>query len=235
MARPLIGIPGRRKLGNQIVDFPATMASRTLDLYFADYASAIYAAGGLPLHLPFGINCEDVVEAMDGLLLPGGADIEPRRYGDKPITNDFPPESIRDEFELELLRGAAELELPVLGICRGLQLIDVYAGGTLHQEVPTHMHLDKLPETEIHLVEFAPGSALEEIYGSKRSVNSLHHQTVATIGDELMVTARAGDGTIEGLEHLSLPWMAVQWHPEMMTNPHTDPLFGWLVEKAGAP
>jgi putative glutamine amidotransferase len=192
----------------------------------------VLEAGGLPVHLPIDVDPAEVVDRLDGLLLTGGADIGPDRYGSAPETDLYPPEPDRDEFELGLLGRATELALPTLGICRGLQMINVHAGGTLHQHVPTHAAFDKATTTESHEVTFEPDSTLGALYGESRGVNSLHHQTIDRVGAQLRVTARSGDGTIEGIEHLDLPVVAVQWHPEMMLTHASDPLFTWLVGNA---
>ena len=108
----------------------------------------------------------------------------------------------------------------------------MHGGGTLNQDVPPHAHFDVPPETTVHSVEFAEGTVLAGIYGASREVNSLHHQTVDEIAPDYVVSARAPDGGVEGLEHRSLPIVSVQWHPEMMAERATDPIFGWLVEAA---
>lgn len=229
---PLIGLPGRRTHGAQIVGYPAALAETRLDLYFADYAAAIREAGGLPVHLPFDGGVDTYAEVLDGIVLPGGADIDPARYGHQPSPHAYEPEPERDELELRLLELAIDREIPVLGICRGLQLVNISAGGTLEQHVPHHNRLDVMPHTEVHEVEFVAGSRLWSIYGERRSVNSLHHQVVAELGGSLSVTAVADDGTIEGIEHHELPILAVQWHPEMMASRPSDPLFEWVVDAA---
>lgn len=232
MTKPFIGLPGRRKLGSQIAGFPDTLGEIRIDVYLADYALAITEAGGVPIHLPFDIDPADIIDRLDGLLLPGGTDIAPETYGHTPEAGKFSPETIRDEFELALLNAIAKRETPMLGICRGVQMLNVHAGGTLVQDVPPHLRFDLPPETEIHDVELTSGSILGDLYGTKRSVNSLHHQTIDQVGTDLTVTAVAPDGTIEALEHKRLPWIAVQWHPEMMTSRAEDPIFTWLVEQA---
>ncbi len=118
----------------------------------------------------------------------------------------------------------------MLGICRGLQVLNVHAGGTLDQHVPEHARYDLTPSERSHAVSIEPGIALHTIYGDEVVVNSLHHQTIDDVGPGLRVTARAADGTIEGLELEGGLVIAVQWHPEMMD--HADPVFGWIVERA---
>ncbi|MDE0238454.1 MAG: gamma-glutamyl-gamma-aminobutyrate hydrolase family protein, partial [bacterium] len=143
----------------------------------------------------------------------------------------LPLEPERDDLELALLSAALDAEVPVLGICRGIQVLNVYQGGTLHQHVPEHGRFDLPIDSTIHEVSFAEGSTLHELYGPSAQVNSLHHQTVADLGHDLTVTARADDGTIEGVE-MGDHVVAVQWHPEMMPTRPTDPIFTWLVNRA---
>ncbi|MBP68004.1 MAG: hypothetical protein CL435_05700 [Acidimicrobiaceae bacterium] len=230
--RPLIGITGRRKKGRHIVENLEVLADFNVDLYYADYANGVIEAGGLPVHLPIDADPVDLLEHLNGLLLPGGGDIDPGRYGAEVETNTFPPEPLRDEQELALVSCAYELALPILGICRGLQVINVHAGGTLHQDIPPHAGFEQVATTELHMVTFEPGTTLGDIYGSERSVNSLHHQTVDRVGDGLRVSAQSPEGSIEGLEHSDLPIIAVQWHPEMLATRSVDPAFSWLVETA---
>lgn len=226
--RPLIGLPGRRKQIGQIEGFPETLGHLHADLYFADYARSVFAAGGLPVHLPIDADAAEWVHHLDGLVLTGGADVDPARYGHE--NTDSHTEPRRDEVEFTLLELAIADELPVLGICRGLQVVNVYAGGTLRQHVPEHARYDMGPAAESHTVSFVAGSALHSLYGETADVNSLHHQTIDTLGDGLTATARVDDGTIEGVEMTGAAVIAVQWHPEMMR--HDDPAFGWVVARA---
>lgn len=226
--RPLIGLPGRRKRIGQIEGFPESLHHLHVDVYFADYARSVYAAGGLPVHLPLDADPAEWVHHLDGLVLTGGADIEPERYGHDNHASDTEPH--RDEVEFALFDTAVADELPVLGICRGLQLINVHRGGTLEQHVPEHSRYDVAPHVETHVLAITPGSVLHSLYGDTAEVNSLHHQTIGEVGDGLVVTAVAEDGTVEGVELTGLPVIAVQWHPEMMR--HDDPAFTWLVDQA---
>ena len=125
-------------------------------------------------------------------------------------------------------------ELPVLGICRGLQLLNVWAGGTLHQDEPAHARYDLAVDDAFDEVAVEPGSRLAALHGERIRVNSLHHQTVERVADGWVVTARSGDGTIEALEWPGHDVIAVQWHPELLAGASTDPLFAWLVERARA-
>lgn len=229
--RPVIALPGRRKRGQHIADFPDSLDGVDLDLYFADYARGVLHAGGLAVHLPFDADPAQYVGVFDGILLPGGADVDPAHYGAEPL-DGHPNEPERDELELALLALAELDDLPVAGICRGLQLLNVHGGGTLHQDVPTHAHFDKVPNTVVHRVEFVADSACARLYGRPVDVNSLHHQTVDQVAPGFVVAGRSEDGTIEAIESRTRPWIAVQWHPEMMDDGHDDPLFSWLVARA---
>ncbi len=232
MTAPLIGLTGRRKSASQIVGTPDVLHHLEGDWFYADYARGVLEAGGLPVNLPLDVDPQRYIGRLDGVLLTGGADLDPTLYGQASETDAFPPEPERDAFEVGLFNAAAEAGLPVAGICRGLQMINVACGGSLHQDIPVHAGFDVPPSTLLHSVEMETGTALESLYGKRAEVNSLHHQTVDRLGDSLTVTARADDGTVEGLEHDKLPILAVQWHPEMLPTRSTDPIFQWLVERA---
>lgn len=233
MRRPVIGLSGTRHQGSDIVGNLEVLANSDIDVYYADYARAVLAAGGLPTYVPVDLDPADAADNLDGLLLTGGADIEPARYGGPVQSDDYPSVPIRDDYEFRLYAAAVDRALPTLGVCRGLQLINVAAGGTLLQHVPTHAGLDASPTREHHDVVTEAGSRLAGIYGERRGVNSLHHQAVDRLGADLRVTGRAEDGGVEGIEHVELPIVAVQWHPEMMPTASTDPIFAWLVRQAG--
>lgn len=208
--------------------FPSSLGELHADLYFADYARSVYAVGGMPVHLPLDADPADWVHHLDGLVLTGGADIDPTRYGHDNTASATEPD--RDAIEFALYEAALADGIPVLGICRGFQLINVYAGGTLHQDVPGHARYDLPPSTAVHELEIERGSLVDELYEGRHQANSLHHQTAAEIGDGLRVTARAEDGTPEAIEVPGRRVLAVQWHPEMMD--HHDPTFRWVVDEA---
>lgn len=229
--QPLIGLPGRRRKGSQIVGNPEILADFDIDLYYADYARGVIEAGGLPVHLPIEADAAALIERLDGVLLPGGADMDPACY-DHPLNGSVDLEPERDSFELALLDGATALDLPVLGICRGIQVVNVHAGGTLHQDLPPHAKFNDPADTLSHDVVFELGTTLGGLYGERREVNSLHHQAIDTLGDGLVVSGRATDGTIEAIESTNKPIVAVQWHPEMLPTRVNDPVFSWLVNTA---
>jgi putative glutamine amidotransferase len=230
--RPLIGLPGRRKPGSYVQDLPECLQGSDVDMAFADYARGVAEAGGLPVYLPLEAAPEDLVERLDGLLLTGGADLSPSLYNAAAETDLFPPEPDRDRFELALLEGSLAANLPVLGICRGLQLMNVQSGGSLHQHVPVHARFDADPATLSHTVALDPDSQVGRLYGPSIEVNSLHHQTVDRLGDRCVATGISDDGTVEAIEYRARNWIAVQWHPEMMTGRALDPIFTWLVAKS---
>ena len=164
------------------------------------------------------------VRACDGLLLPGGADVNPRLYGHAPSEKCGKPNTLRDTGEMELLTAFLPTGKPILGICRGVQLMNVFFGGTLHQDIKDTQkcnHSDFRGKNRgNHAVTLTPGTKLAEIFGAETLiVNSLHHQAADIPGKDLSVSAISEDGFIEGLEHQTHPFcLGVQWHPEHMSH-----------------
>ena len=230
--KPLIGITGRRRKGEMLRGSLKVMNHLPFDVYWVDYAQGVIAAGGVPVFLPLSLDPAEIIPRLDGLLMSGGADIDPKRYGAEPEPELQSIEPARDEFELKILELVYERELPVAGICRGLQILNVHAGGSLYQDVPPHSVRDKAPSTRVHDITTEKGSILEKLYGEKLEVNSLHHQSIKTLGKHFSASATSNDGIVEGIEHSQLPIVAVQWHPEMLDTRDSDPIFKWLVSKA---
>ena len=230
--KPLIGITGRRRKGEMLRGSLKVMNHLPFDVYWVDYAQGVIAAGGVPVFLPLSLDPAEIIPRLDGLLMSGGADIDPKRYGAEPEPELQSIEPARDEFELKILELGYECELPVAGICRGLQILNVHAGGSLYQDVPPHSVRDKAPSTRVHDITTEKGSILEKLYGEKLEVNSLHHQSIKTLGKHFSASATSNDGIVEGIEHSQLPIVAVQWHPEMLDTRDSDPIFRWLVSKA---
>jgi putative glutamine amidotransferase len=207
------------------------------------YLSALEQAGAIPVVVP-PLDPERVsqlLERVDGVCLSGGPDLDPVSYGERRHQLTGPTERRLDRFELALTREADALRLPILAVCRGMQVLNVARGGTLHQHLPDLVgerirHRQEEPGTQLtHWVSLAPGSRLVDIQGARRiKVNSFHHQAVATLGQGLVVSARAADGTVEGVEAADRPFVVgVQWHAECLTSrPGQAALFSALVQAA---
>jgi len=183
------------------------------------YKAALQMVGLEPVPVKAGQRL--AIDEVDGVLFTGGPDIEPKLYGQAPEPETQRPNPPRDQMELELLRGALERDLPVLAICRGLQLFNVYHGGTLIQHLAGDKHRSLPPLKDaskpLHEVQVAPDTKLAAILGEgQHAVNSRHHQAVAKTGTGLRISAKATeDGIIEGLERPDKKFaVAVQWHPE---------------------
>lgn len=211
------------------------MREMEFDLHFADYPQAIAAAGGLPVELSRDADVDGIVERLDGLVLTGGADIEPARYGQDPDPDLGHVEPERDAWELALLEAAERKGIPVLCICRGIQLLNVAKGGTLRQHVDLeegdgHPRFATSGREPAHPVQLAAGSIAAELYGDRTEVNSLHHQVIDELGQGLRATGHSPDGSVEVVEVEGEPVLGVQWHPELLARP--DPSFTWLVRAA---
>lgn len=183
------------------------------------YNAALRLVGLEPVPIKAGEPAS--LAEVDGLLLTGGTDIEPKLYGQEPAPETQPPNPERDRMEMRLLREALDRDLPVLAICRGLQLFNVHHGGTLIQHLPGDPHRAKQPPADpakpLHEISVAPDTKLSGILGEgQHPVNSRHHQAVDRPGNDLRVSAKsAKDGVIEGLERPDKKFaVAVQWHPE---------------------
>lgn len=210
-----------------------------------NYMDALLRVGLLPM-LSASLPPELAGETLDGfdaLLLSGGADVDPARFGQPPHPDLGEVDHDRDAFELAAYRVARERGLPVLGICRGIQLVAVAEGGTLHQHLPAvpglHQHEQHARDGgAVHRVRPSEGSALRAAFDAGEiAVNSYHHQGVDRVPDTLRVTARADDGVVEALEAASGAFLlAVQWHPEMAfeRDPRQLAPFEALARAAGA-
>ena len=214
-----------------------------------EYPESILLAGGIPIIIPVLKDSDDVnavIQRIDGLLIPGGPDIDPNLYDEEPNPqiNNF--NFILDNFQQLILNAALEKKIPIFGICRGLQILNVYFGGSLYQDIKSQNsnvpNLIKHQQTGLryaltHFVTIETDSLLMKLLGKERvRVNSLHHQAVKKLADGFKVTARSSDGIIEAIEKIdNSDIYAVQWHPEEPTaHEILDflPLFKYLVERA---
>ncbi|GAA3444792.1 gamma-glutamyl-gamma-aminobutyrate hydrolase family protein [Planomonospora venezuelensis] len=229
MSRPVIGItcyvePAR-----------FTVWDMTAALLPYGYVEHVARAGGQPVILPPAGDPAALAGRLDGLIVAGGGDLDPARYGEPPHERTGYIRGFRDDAELGLVQAALDTGLPFLGVCRGLQVLNTVLGGTLHQHVPDLVGHDghapapgrfgRLP------VRLAPGSRMEEILGAgSADVAHYHHQSADRLGDGLTATAHAEDGTVEAVELAGHPFAcAVQWHPEADDE---CALFAALVDRA---
>ena len=218
----------------------------------APYVEAVHRAGGRAVLVPPGRpgTAAEVLRSIDGLLLAGGGDVDPARYGGRSGAHLYGVDPARDELEIALVRAAASTAVPTLCICRGMQVMNVAFGGTLHPHLPdlpgVHPHGVPVDDTQVtHDVEPAPGTRLSAVTKeASLRCSSHHHQGVDRVGDGLAISGRSPDGLVEAIELHSAPgsppeaWMlGVQWHPEE-TAPH-DPaqqaLFEALIQRASEP
>jgi len=229
--RPRIGLSARI-----LHEPPPELGFRGKTLQYLEQSVAhwLLAHGALAFMIPAiargasvsrsSVNLGDYVRSLDGLVLQGGADVSPASYGEEPLRADWAGDRVRDLYEIELFWECAIQGKPVLGICRGLQLINVALGGTLVQDIATEVpgaarHVDPVAyDANVHDIEILPGSGLARVYGGARraTVNSIHHQAIRDLGRGLAVEAVSpGDGVIEavrwgGASHV----LGLQWHPE---------------------
>jgi putative glutamine amidotransferase len=206
-----------------------------------EYVERVKAAGGLPLLLPHLSDVEDVLDLLDGLVLSGGGDLHPESYG---AVHDGTSSGVSleaDRWEIALVKAARQRRMPMLGICRGMQIMAVAAGGHLSQHisgVEGHPDMDQMQAEEIltgrHAVTLAPACTLAAVYGQKEiQVNTIHHQAVTDAGGFKVVGYDGSGEVIEALE-AGDGWSAlgVQWHPEKLPGQQEDRLFAHLLREA---
>lgn len=228
MKNPVVLIVGREITEPTGVRGPAFGIGRT-------YAHAITRAGGIPIILPPIIDLSDQLETLlsrcDAIVLHGGGDIDPKHYGQSPITPAlYGINSNHDEIEIAVARQTLAEDIPMLAICRGLQVVNVAHGGTLIQDLRTDDHRQKY-----HTVNLTPDSKVAQAIGATqaKACHSFHHQAVDSVGNGFVVTGVATDGTIEAIESTTATWyVAVQWHPEdsAATDQQQQNLFDTLIK-----
>lgn len=198
-----------------------------------EYCDAIIQAGGIPFLLPYTEEpaiIGEMAASCDGLLLSGGGDIDPTLFGEEPIPGLGEIVPVRDEMEILLIREFMKQNKPILGICRGCQILNIALGGDMYQDLtsqktPLLQHSQKAPRSHAsHTIEIKDGSLLKSIVGkSSTKVNSYHHQAVRVTASSLVASAWTSDGVIEAIEGKNHPFvLGVQWHPESMASSQTD-------------
>lgn len=216
--RPLIAIPARFSASASALRYAAEVNARAL-------VEAVWRAGGEPVSIHPGGEVASRLARFDGVLLPGGGDVDPARYGGVPHDSVYDVDATQDEFDLAVASEALSSGKPLLAVCRGQQVVNIALGGTLHQNSAGHRHV-------VHPIELT-GTLAELVGAEKVDGSCYHHQHIDTLGAGLEVTARAADGTIEavGLPGSAGWFVAVQWHPEdtAATDPAQQRLFDALV------
>jgi putative glutamine amidotransferase len=228
MTKPLIGIGSDVYIQN---------GERDRAFVYTTYVDSLRRAGAIPVLIPpQPENAADVVGDLDGLLLAGGDDCDPAAYGEPRHPTVEPMDPRRQENDLSLARAARELGIPTLGICLGVQVMNVAAGGTLIQHIESDIdHASEPSDRHRHGVAIDGETRLARILGERElEVNSSHHQAIKDIGQGLRVAAHAPDGIVEGLEDPRHPfYVGVQWHPEDMAGEASaSAIFGAFVEAA---
>jgi putative glutamine amidotransferase len=240
--KPLIGITCSRVIGGA---WGLYSLGHFMDYTFGEYSQAIQYGGGAPLIIPVAQNRDTlrtILDRLDGLLLSGGPDINPRFYGEQPSAGLGDIDEDLDRMELEAAKAAFERDLPILAICRGIQILNVSQGGTLYQDIPTQVqdsinHSQKADrKINTHLIRIEGETFLHRIFRKKEIwVNGKHHQAIKDLAPGLIVTARASDAMIEAVEHPSKKFvLGVQWHPEGLwkEDPYSKKLFRAFVQAA---
>lgn len=240
--RPLIGITCSRVIGGA---WGIYSPGHFMDYTFDEYSQAIQYSGGAPVLIPVAQNRETlqaILDRVDGLLLSGGPDINPRLFGEQPQQGLGEIDEDLDRMELEAARMAFQKDLPILGICRGIQVLNVSQEGTLYQDIPSQVqgsinHSQKADKAvNTHSVSIEGKTSLYKIFRRKEIwVNGKHHQSIKDLAPGFIISAKAPDGIIEAVEDPSKRFVTgVQWHPEgtFRKDPYSRRLFGAFVHAA---
>jgi putative glutamine amidotransferase len=220
MTKPIIGISL-----NETEDSGAKLHNLPINYLPAGYVRGVQQAGGLPILLPVSSkdDAKSYVTQIDKLVLTGGQNVNPKFYNEERLFDESLMLTPRDEFELALIHEAIRQEKPIFAVCRGLQLLNVALGGTLHQDLskrdiePVKHMQDPTPrEIPTHSVTIKEDSLISQVYGNETNVNSFHFQAIKDVAKELVVTAISEDGIVEAVESLDEKnrWVGLQWHPD---------------------
>jgi len=231
---PLIGI-----CGGLVLDKHGRFPDHRLVYVNEHYTNSVINSGGAPLILPINkdltVNYTQI-KALDGLILTGGEDVNPLLYNEEPLYKQGPPLNERDLFEESIIQLALDEKLPILGICRGMQILNVFFGGTLYQDMSyakkSYIRHEQFihPYSCTHTVFFKKGSFCYPLYGSNTMTNSFHHQGIKKIAREFDVVGRTEDGMIEAIENTKKHLIfGVQWHPEMSGD--KNKIFDFFIKK----
>lgn len=229
--KPIIGISGGF-IGDPDKGFKGYELSYVSD----DYVQSVIRAGGVPLILPISESPEVIaaqVALVDGFVISGGADVDPAYYGEEVLQKNGDISPRRDVFDSLLIEMALESHKPILGICRGMQMMNVVGGGSLYQDLSyiencTIKHVQgQLPTVAMHTVEIEEGSILHGIFGSEVRTNTFHHQAIKDLAPGYKIVAKSKDGLVEAIEKMDTDThhsfvVGVQWHPEMMSSVHEN-------------
>ena len=239
---PLIGYTVRALNASALTSMDVRYHPATVEVAVSGFAESVARVGAVPVSVPYAADPHALLDHLDALIITGGQDVSAsfkagRRESENVVRDDSAHPSLdRDVYEWRLVEEAMSRRMPILGVCRGHQIINAGLGGALIADLPEGPipHLPNVqPPTDghaDHVVDFTAGSLAAQIYGERRVVNSWHHQAVATPGRGMVVSGRAPDGIVEAAEHESGLVLTVQWHPEWQATP--DAAFVWLHDVA---
>ncbi|MDW7675563.1 MAG: gamma-glutamyl-gamma-aminobutyrate hydrolase family protein [Bacillota bacterium] len=204
------------------------------------YVEAILTSGGTPVIVPITSDIKQILSILAnlrGIVLSGGGDPDPFYFGEEPLQTSGPINPFRDQFELGLAKEALALQMPILGICRGCQIMNIAAGGSIYQDIT---HISNLQHTQMaprwyptHYISIEAGTRLFNIIqDNKIRVNSMHHQAIAKVAPDFAVSAISSDSIIEAIESNNGKAIGVQWHPEELLDTHGKKLFAYLVRES---
>ncbi|MBS7577436.1 MULTISPECIES: gamma-glutamyl-gamma-aminobutyrate hydrolase family protein [unclassified Enterococcus] len=222
MAQIIIGVAA-----NERKDSGQEMGHMPISYNPSGYIKAVQLVGGLPIMIPIGDpnTVKTYVSMIDKLILAGGQNVAPEFYGEVELIEYADYNRERDAFELALVNEAIRQGKPILGVCRGMQLVNVALGGTIKQKIKGHWQTENF-QLPVHPINIESDSVLEKIYGKKVSVNSFHRQAVKQVANQLKIVASSEDGIIEAVESSDpeIHFLGVQWHPDFMYSVRKEDL-----------